>query len=71
MTPADSNDLHEGRGQADGRTNGRTDGQSQSPARQPLIVNPHRKLPVWLWVIPLVIIVAAIVLLPHLLERFI
>lgn len=45
--------------------------EQRKPVREPLIVNPHRKLPVWLWVIPLVIIVAAIVMLPHILERFI
>lgn len=44
---------------------------ARTGGRRPLIVNPHRKLRVWLWVIPLVIIVAVILLLPHILERFI
>lgn len=63
MTTADPLDSR------DDRMGGTRSGTEAS--REPLIVNPHRKLPVWQWVIPLVIIVAVIALLPHILEHFI
>lgn len=65
--PSDPSPLRPETDGAGGPESARTGAAS----RRPLIVNPHRKLPVWLWVIPLVIVVAAIILLPHLLERLI
>jgi len=40
------------------------------PRRRPLIVNPHRKRSVRVWVLPLALIVAVIVFLPRLIERW-
>lgn len=36
--------------------------------RRPLIVNPHRKRSVRVWIVPLAVILAVILLLPRLLD---
>lgn len=35
--------------------------------RRPLVVNPHRRRPVGVWIVPLIVIVAVIYFLPRLL----
>ncbi len=46
------------------------DSKPSTGKRKPLIVNPHQKRSVTIWILPLVLIIAVIVFLPHLMERF-
>ncbi len=43
---------------------------SEAGERKRLIVNPHQKRSVRNWIIPLILIVAVIVFLPRLVDRF-
>ena len=46
----------------------RPEGGDGKRARRPLIVNPHKPKSVRVWIIPLILILAVILLLPRLLD---